>query len=116
MRALICRQWGGIEQLQIGEAPGAATRPRRGADPGEGDGGQLRRRHHGRRALPDQAGAAVQPGAGESEVVEMRETKSRPGDGIVIFAHRAFNQNSELLARPPLRQAETTRPFRVVAT
>jgi hypothetical protein len=21
MRALICRQWGGIEQLQIGEAP-----------------------------------------------------------------------------------------------
>src|ERR1700730_12197842 len=28
MRALICRQWGGIEQLQIGEAP--APRPGRG--------------------------------------------------------------------------------------
>jgi acyl dehydratase len=34
----------------------------------------------------------------ESEVVEMRESKSRPGDGIVIFAHRAFNQNGELVA------------------
>jgi acyl dehydratase len=30
--------------------------------------------------------------------VEMRESKSRPGDGIVIFAHRAFNQNGELVA------------------
>ena len=29
----------------------------------------------------------------ESEVLELRESKSRPGDGIVIFAHRAFNQN-----------------------
>ena len=28
MRALICRQWGGIEQLQIGEAP----MPRPGRD------------------------------------------------------------------------------------
>ena len=28
MRALICRQWGGIEQLQIGEAP--MPRPGRG--------------------------------------------------------------------------------------
>src|SRR6266702_4384287 len=28
MRALICRQWGGIEQLQIGEAP--VPRPGRG--------------------------------------------------------------------------------------
>ena len=34
----------------------------------------------------------------ESEVLEMRESKSRPGDGIVIFAHRAFNQNGELVA------------------
>ena len=34
----------------------------------------------------------------ESEVVEMRESKSRPGDGIVIFAHRAFNQKGELVA------------------
>src|SRR6266478_6246552 len=34
----------------------------------------------------------------ESEVLEMRESKSRPGDGIVIFAHRAFNQTGELVA------------------
>ena len=34
----------------------------------------------------------------ESEVLEMRESKSRPGEGIVIFAHRAFNQNAELVA------------------
>ena len=35
----------------------------------------------------------------ESEVLEMRESKSRPADGIVIFAHRAFNQNGELVAQ-----------------
>ena len=35
----------------------------------------------------------------ESEVLEMRESKSRPGQGIVIFAHRAFNQNGELVAQ-----------------
>ena len=34
----------------------------------------------------------------ESEVLEMRQSKSRPGEGIVIFAHRAFNQTGELVA------------------
>ena len=34
----------------------------------------------------------------ESEVLELRETKSRPKNGIVIFAHRAFNQRGELVA------------------
>jgi acyl dehydratase len=34
----------------------------------------------------------------ESEVLELRETKSRPQNGIVIFAHRAFNQRGELVA------------------
>ena len=34
----------------------------------------------------------------ESEVLEMRESRSRPGEGIVIFAHRAFNQKGELVA------------------
>ena len=34
----------------------------------------------------------------ESEGLEKRESKSRPGEGIVIFAHRAFNQNGELVA------------------
>lgn len=34
----------------------------------------------------------------ESEVLELRESKSRPENGIVIFAHRAFNQRGELVA------------------
>ena len=34
----------------------------------------------------------------ESEVLEMRESKSRPNQGIVVFAHRAFNQKGELVA------------------
>jgi acyl dehydratase len=33
----------------------------------------------------------------ETEVLEMRESKSRPGQGIVIFLHRAFNQRQELV-------------------
>ena len=33
----------------------------------------------------------------ESEVLELRDSKSRPDNGIVIFAHRAFNQNEELV-------------------
>ncbi len=34
----------------------------------------------------------------ESEVVELRESKSRPDQGIVTFIHRAFNQRDELVA------------------
>lgn len=34
----------------------------------------------------------------ESEVLEIRESKSRPANGIIIFAHRAFNQRDELVA------------------
>ena len=34
----------------------------------------------------------------ESEVVEVRESKSRPDNGIVIFAHRAYNQDDVLVA------------------
>ncbi len=34
----------------------------------------------------------------ESEVHELRESKSRPENGIVIFIHRAFNQRDELVA------------------
>lgn len=34
----------------------------------------------------------------ESEVLELRESKSRPQNGIVIFAHRAYNQKKELVA------------------
>jgi len=34
----------------------------------------------------------------ESEVVELRESKSRPRNGIVVFEHRAFNQRNEVVA------------------
>ena len=34
----------------------------------------------------------------ESEVLELRESKSRPRNGIVIFAHRAINQKGEVVA------------------
>ena len=33
----------------------------------------------------------------ETEVLETRESKSRPGNGIVVFAHRAYNQDGELV-------------------
>ena len=34
----------------------------------------------------------------QTEVLELRDSRSRPDNGIVIFAHRAFNQNDELVA------------------
>ncbi len=34
----------------------------------------------------------------ESEVSEIRESKSRPDNGIIVFEHRAFNQRDELIA------------------
>ena len=34
----------------------------------------------------------------ESEVLEIRESKSRPNQGIVIFSHRAYNQKNDLVA------------------
>jgi acyl dehydratase len=34
----------------------------------------------------------------ESEVLELRESKSRPDNGIVVFAHRAMNQRGEIVA------------------
>ena len=34
----------------------------------------------------------------ETEVVDLRPSKSRPTQGIVTFLHRAFNQKNELVA------------------
>jgi acyl dehydratase len=34
----------------------------------------------------------------ETEVLDMRESKSRPTQGIVTLMHRAFNQRNELVA------------------
>lgn len=35
----------------------------------------------------------------ETEVLELRDSKSRPDNGIVIFEHRAYNQKDELVGR-----------------
>ena len=32
-----------------------------------------------------------------TEVLELRDSKSRPDNGIVVFEHRAFNQHDELV-------------------
>ncbi|OZI77844.1 MaoC family dehydratase [Bordetella genomosp. 12] len=34
----------------------------------------------------------------ESAVLELRDSKSRPDNGIVVFEHQAFNQRNELVA------------------
>jgi acyl dehydratase len=34
----------------------------------------------------------------ETEVIDLRESKSRPTQGIVTFLHRAYNQKGELVA------------------
>ncbi|MBT8097323.1 MAG: MaoC family dehydratase [Woeseia sp.] len=33
----------------------------------------------------------------ETEVAELRDSKSRPENGIVVFEHRAYNQHDELV-------------------
>ena len=33
----------------------------------------------------------------QTEVLELRDSRSRPKNGIVIFEHRAFNQDNELV-------------------
>ena len=35
----------------------------------------------------------------ETEVTELRESKSRPDAGIVTFTHRMFNQRGELVCQ-----------------
>jgi acyl dehydratase len=35
----------------------------------------------------------------ETEVLELRASKSRPGQGIVTFLHRAINQRGEIVAQ-----------------
>ena len=35
----------------------------------------------------------------ETEVVEARASRSRPNSGLVVFAHRAFNQSDVLVCR-----------------
>jgi acyl dehydratase len=48
----------------------------------------------------------------ETEVLDVRASKSRPGQGIVTFMHRAFNQDGVLVAhckRASLQKARSER-------
>jgi len=47
----------------------------------------------------------------ETEIVDLRESRSRPNAGIVTFVHRAYNQHNELVAtckRTGLQHKRTT--------
>jgi acyl dehydratase len=46
----------------------------------------------------------------ESEILELRESKSRPNAGIVTFKHRAFNQRNELVAECKRSGLQLKRP------
>ncbi len=46
----------------------------------------------------------------ETEVLERRPSKSRPGQGIVTLAHRAYNQDGELVAHCRRASLQKGRP------
>jgi acyl dehydratase len=46
----------------------------------------------------------------ETEVLELRESRSRPDQGIVTFAHRAYNQRGELVAHCKRSGLQRKRP------
>ena len=46
----------------------------------------------------------------ETEVSELRESKSRPNAGIVTFIHRAYNQREELVAHCKRSGLQLKRP------
>jgi acyl dehydratase len=46
----------------------------------------------------------------ETEVLELRDSKSRPDQGIVTFAHRVFNQHGELVAHCKRSGLQRKRP------
>ena len=47
----------------------------------------------------------------ETEVVELRESRSRPQAGIVTFLHRAYNQRGELVAHCKRSGLQHKRPL-----
>lgn len=51
----------------------------------------------------------------ESEVAELRESKSRPTAGIVTFIHRAFNQHGDLVAHCRRSGLQRKRPAAAAA-
>jgi acyl dehydratase len=46
----------------------------------------------------------------ETEIVDLRESKSRPDQGIVTFLHRAFNQRNELVGHCKRTGLQRKRP------
>ena len=46
----------------------------------------------------------------ETEVLEARESKSRPGQGVVKFEHRAYKQTGELVCKAVRSALMLTRP------
>jgi acyl dehydratase len=46
----------------------------------------------------------------ETEVIELRESRSRPDAGIVVFLHRAYNQRDELVAHCKRSGLQRRRP------
>lgn len=46
----------------------------------------------------------------QTEIIELRESKSRPNAGIVTFLHRAFNQRDELVAHCKRSGLQLKRP------
>ncbi|GGF53545.1 MaoC family dehydratase [Azorhizobium oxalatiphilum] len=51
----------------------------------------------------------------ETEVLELRDSRSRPDAGIVTFLHRAFNQRDELVAHCRRSGLQRKRPAASVA-
>ena len=49
----------------------------------------------------------------ETEVAELRESKSRPNAGVVTFVHRAYNQHGELVAHCRRSGLQLKRPAAV---
>ena len=47
----------------------------------------------------------------ETEVVDLRESRSRPDQGIVTFLHRAYNQRGELVAHCRRSGLQRKRPI-----
>lgn len=46
----------------------------------------------------------------ETEVIELRESRSRPEQGIVTFRHRAYNQHGDLVAECKRSGLQRKRP------
>ena len=51
----------------------------------------------------------------ETEVVELRESRSRPNAGIVVFEHRAYNQHNVLVATCKRSGLQARKPAPAIA-